>query len=99
MWSERIMKKITAYVRSERALGLKEELRKIGIRAMTIGDITTWTSSKIISVKRRGIPILYDLVHMAKIECYIVGDKRFCAAYKYVECACMQDFPNKILKN
>jgi len=66
-----MMKKITAYIRSQRALVLKEQLREIGIRAITIADITAWTSYRKVTVQRRGIPVSYDLVHMAKIEAYI----------------------------
>ncbi len=68
------MKRITAYVRTELALVIKDELSKIGIRAMTIADITAWTSSRKVTLHRRGIPVSYDLVHMAKIEAYITDD-------------------------
>lgn len=69
-----MMKKVVAYIRSERALVLKEELRKIGITAMTIADITAWTSSSKVTLQRRGVPISYDLVHRAKIEAIISED-------------------------
>jgi nitrogen regulatory protein P-II 1 len=68
------MKKITAYVRSERALVLKDQFRKIGISAISIGDITAWTSSRKVTLQRRGIPVSYDLVHRAKIEVYVKDD-------------------------
>ncbi len=68
------MKKLVAYIRTERALILKEALRKMGISAMTIADITAWTSYRKISLQRRGIPVSYDLVHMAKIEIFITDD-------------------------
>ncbi|HEY7081866.1 MAG TPA: P-II family nitrogen regulator [Nitrososphaeraceae archaeon] len=69
------MKKITAYIKTERAIVLKEELRKIGLRAISIGDITAWTSSRNVTVQRRGIPVSYDLVHRAKIEAFIPDDQ------------------------
>lgn len=65
------MKKIVSYIRTERAPVIKGELGKIGILAMTIADITAWTSHKKVAVQRRGIPVSYDLVHMAKIEVFI----------------------------
>ncbi len=68
------MKKIVAYIKSQKALILKEQFNKIGIRAMTIADITAWTSYKKVTLQRRGIPVSYDLVHMAKIEVYIPDD-------------------------
>lgn len=69
------MKKITSYIRSEGALVLKEQLREIGIRAITIADVTAWTSSRKVTAQRRGIPISYDLVHMTKIEALIPDDQ------------------------
>jgi nitrogen regulatory protein PII len=69
-----LMKKLVAYIRTQRALVLKEELRKMGISAMTIADITAWTSFRKISLQRRGIPVSYDLVHMAKIEIFVTDD-------------------------
>ncbi|HEY7569790.1 MAG TPA: P-II family nitrogen regulator [Nitrososphaeraceae archaeon] len=68
------MKKVTAYIRSQKALKLKEQLNKAGIVAMTIADITAWTSYRKVTLQRRGIPVTYDLVHMAKIEVYIPDD-------------------------
>lgn len=75
MGSERITKKVVAIIRTERAQVLKDQLRKIGILAMTIADITAWTLGRKITLQRRGIPVSYDLVHMAKIEAYIPDDQ------------------------
>lgn len=74
MGSEHITKKIVVVTRNERALTLKENLKKIGITAMTIADITTWTLSKKIMLQRRGIPVTYDLTHRAKIEIIVTND-------------------------
>lgn len=74
MGSERITKKVVAMIRTERAQVLKDQLRKIGILAMTIADITAWTLGRKITLQRRGIPVSYDLVHKAKIEIYITDD-------------------------
>jgi nitrogen regulatory protein PII len=75
MGSEHIMKKVVAIIRTERVLVLKERLREIGVTAMTIGDITAWTLHRKITLQRRGIPVSYDLVHMAKMELYIPDDQ------------------------
>ena len=64
--SKRIMKKITSYIRSEGALVLKEQLREIGIRAITIADVTAWTSSGELRHNQEEFQYHDDLVHMTK---------------------------------
>ena len=75
MGSECITKKVVAIIRTERAQVLKEQLSKIGISAMTIGDITAWAGLRKIALERRGIPVSYDLIHRAKIEIFIRDDQ------------------------
>lgn len=75
MGSECITKKVVAIIRTERALVLKEQLSKIGISAMIIGDITAWAGQRKIALQRRGIPVSYDLIHRAKVEIFISDDQ------------------------
>lgn len=54
MGSECITKKVVAIIRTERAQVLKEQLSKIGISAMTIGDITAWAGLRKIAFSAGG---------------------------------------------
>ena len=69
------MKMVIAIIRSDRARILKERLGEIGISAMTIADITAWSQYRKIKLQRRGIPVSYDLRHMAKMELFIPDDQ------------------------
>lgn len=69
------MKKVVAIIRTDRVVLLKKRLHEIGIMAMAIGDITAWTLYRKTTLQRRGIPVPYDLVHMAKLELYIPDDQ------------------------
>ena len=69
------MKMVVAIIRSERARILKQRLGEIGITAMTIADITAWSQHRKITLQRRGIPVSYDLVHMAKMELFVPDDQ------------------------
>lgn len=71
---ERIMKKVVAMIRSERAVVLKEHLSKIGITVITIADITAWAGPTKFALERRGIPVSYNLIHRAKVEIFISDD-------------------------
>ena len=71
---ERIMKKVVAMIRTERAVALKEHLSKIGITVITIADITAWARPTKIALQRRGIPVSYDLIHRAKVEIFVSDD-------------------------
>jgi nitrogen regulatory protein P-II 1 len=67
------MKKIEAFVRSERFSMVRDRLRELGIGGI-ITSVSGWTKGRELHMRYRGRPVSRDLIAGAKFELFVPDD-------------------------
>ena len=68
------MKKVEAIIRTERLPAVKEALKVLGIRGMTIFSVSGWSKGIEETLQWKGHPVPHDLIAKSKLEIIVAND-------------------------